>query len=54
MISITERSGNAAFSVPFEREEMGWLLEHSKKTSGLERHLGFNGKFKGKTRTHLW
>lgn len=52
-ISITKRIQGVAFSMAFEREEIGWLLKHSKKALEPERHLGFNKKFREETRTHF-
>lgn len=37
----------------FEKEELEWLLVHLKKVMELPRFMGFNSKFRGKTRMHL-
>lgn len=37
----------------FEKEEIEWLLDHLQKASKLERSLGFNRKYRGRTRAHL-
>ena len=37
----------------FEKEEIKWLLDRSQKASKVERSLGLNQKFDGRTRAHL-
>ena len=51
--SLTEHSRGSVFSLGFEKEEVGWLIEHLMKTNEMENHMDFNRKFRGKTRVHL-
>lgn len=36
--------------VGFEKEEIVWILDHLKKAKEMDMFLGFNSKFRGKTR----
>ena len=40
------------FSLGFEKEKVGWLLEHLGKATEMVCFLGFNKKYKGKTNVH--
>nr|CAN67046.1 hypothetical protein VITISV_001151 [Vitis vinifera] len=37
----------------FEKEEAGWLIEHLAKAIELKSYMGFNRKYRGKSRVHL-
>ena len=51
--SLTEHSRGFVFALGFEKEEVGWLMEHLMKTNEMKNHMDFNRKFKGKTRVQL-
>ena len=51
--SITEHSKGSVFTLGFEKEEVGWLIEHLTKAIEMKNFMGFNKKFRGKTRVHL-
>ncbi|KAJ9687807.1 hypothetical protein PVL29_013850 [Vitis rotundifolia] len=51
--SITEHSRGSAFVLGFEKEAVGWMIEHLTKAIEMKSHLGFNRKFRGKCRAHL-
>ena len=51
--SLTEHSRGFVFALGFEKEEVGWLIEHLTKANEMKNHMGFNRKFRGKTRVHL-
>ena len=52
-ISVSKQSRGVVFSLGFEKEEVGWLLEHLGKVVELKSFMGFNKKYIGKTRVHL-
>ena len=52
-VSLVEKSRGRISSVGFEREEVAWIQEQLKKVVDLKAHLGFKGKYRGKTKTHL-
>lgn len=37
----------------FVKEEIGWLLDHLKKASKMDRSMDFNPKYIGRTRTSI-
>ncbi|KAJ9685132.1 hypothetical protein PVL29_017244 [Vitis rotundifolia] len=51
--SITEHSRGFTFVLGFEKEAVGWMIEHLTKAIEMKSHLGFNRKFRGKCRAHL-
>ncbi|RVW91522.1 hypothetical protein CK203_046138 [Vitis vinifera] len=51
--SITEHSRGSAFVLGFEKEAVGWMIEHLTKAIEMKGHLGFNRKFRGKRCAHL-
>nr|CAN82412.1 hypothetical protein VITISV_039149 [Vitis vinifera] len=51
--SLTEHSRGSVFALGFEKEEVGWLIEHLMKAMEMKNHMGFNRKLRGKTRVHL-
>ena len=51
--SLIEHSRVLIFALGFEKEEVGWLIEHLMKAMEMKNHMGFNRKFRGKTRVHL-
>ncbi|KAJ9701248.1 hypothetical protein PVL29_006548 [Vitis rotundifolia] len=51
--SITEHSRGSAFVLGFEKEAVGWMIEHLTKAIEMKSHLGFNRKFRGKCCAHL-
>ncbi|KAJ9693367.1 hypothetical protein PVL29_012220 [Vitis rotundifolia] len=51
--SITEHSRGFAFVLGFEKEAVGWMIEHLPKAIEMKSHLGFNRKFRGKCCAHL-
>ena len=51
--SLTKHSRGSVFALGFENEEVGWLIEHLMKANEMKNHMGFNRKFRGKTRVHL-
>ena len=51
--SLTKHSRGSVFALGFENEEVGWLIEHLTKANEMKNHMGFNRKFRGKTRVHL-
>ena len=50
---LTEHSRGFVFTLGFEREEVGWLIEHLTKTIKLKSYMDFNRKYKGKSNVHL-
>ena len=51
--SMTEISRGSVFTLGFEKEAVGWLVEYLMKALALKSHMGFNKKFRGKCRVHL-
>ena len=51
--SITEHSRGSTFVLGFEKEAVGWMIEHLTKAIEMKSHLGFNRKFRGKRCAHL-
>ncbi|KAJ9678140.1 hypothetical protein PVL29_022893 [Vitis rotundifolia] len=51
--SLTEHSRGFVFALGFEKEEAGWLIEHLAKVIELKSYMGFNRKYRGKSRIHL-
>ncbi|KAJ9678127.1 hypothetical protein PVL29_022888 [Vitis rotundifolia] len=51
--SLIEHSKGSVFALGFEKEEVGWLIEHLTKAIEMKSYMGFNRKFRGKTRVHL-
>ena len=51
--SLTEHSRGSVFALGFEKEEVGWMIEHLTKAIEMKNFMGFNRKFRGKTRVHL-
>lgn len=49
---VAKSSKGEVFSLGFEKEAVGWLIEHLGKAAELG-SLGFNRKYRGKTRAHL-
>ena len=50
---ITEHSKGSIFVLGFEKEEVSWLIEQLTKAIEMKIFMGFNRKFRGKTRVHL-
>ena len=50
---ITEHSKGFVFTLGFEKEDVGWLIEHLMKAIEMKNFVCFNKKFRGKTRVHL-
>ena len=50
---LTEHSKGSVFALGFEKEEAGWLIEHLAKAIELKSYMGFNRKYRGKSRVHL-
>lgn len=48
-----ERNWGASCIVGFEKEEIELLLDHLKKAMKMIRFMGFNCKFKGKSRVYV-
>ncbi|RVX16154.1 hypothetical protein CK203_014514 [Vitis vinifera] len=51
--SLTEHSKGSVFALGFETEEVGWLIEHLAKAIELKSYMGFNRKYRGKSRVYL-
>ena len=51
--SLSEHGKGFVFSLGFEKEKVGWLIEHLAKVVELKSYMGFNIKYKGKSRAHL-
>ena len=51
--SLREHSRGSIFALGFEKEEVGWMIEHLMKAIEMKNFMGFNRKFRGKTRVHL-
>ena len=51
--SITEHSKGFVYVLGFEKEEVGWLIEHLTKAIEMKSHLRFNRKYRGKFSVHL-
>ena len=51
--SITELSRGSIFVLGFEKDAVGWMIEHLTKAIEMKSHLGFNRKFRGKCSVHL-
>ena len=50
---ITEHSKGSVFVLGFEKDAVGWMIEHLTKAIEMKSHLGFNRKFMGKCCVHL-
>lgn len=50
---MSELRRGAPFSLSFENKEVRWLLKHLGKDIELECCMGFNKKYRGKTRVHI-
>ena len=50
---ITEHSRGSVFVLGFEKDAVGWMIEHLTKAIEMKSHLGFNRKFRGKCCVHL-
>ena len=50
---MSELHRGAIFSLSFENKEVRWLLKHLGKDIELECCMGFNKKYRGKTRVHI-
>ena len=50
---LTKHSKGSVFALGFEKEEAGWLIEHLAKAIELKSYMGFNRKYRGKSRVHL-
>ncbi|KAJ9688892.1 hypothetical protein PVL29_014509 [Vitis rotundifolia] len=51
--SIAEHSRGSVSVLGFEKEAIGWMIEHLTKVIEMKSHKGFNKKFKGKRCAHL-
>ncbi|RVW64320.1 hypothetical protein CK203_047007 [Vitis vinifera] len=51
--SLTEHSRGSVFASGFEKEEVGWLIKHLAKAIELKTYMGFNRKYRGKSKVHL-
>ncbi|KAJ9701346.1 hypothetical protein PVL29_006616 [Vitis rotundifolia] len=51
--SLTEHSRGSVFALSFEKEEVGWLIELLMKAIEMKSYMGFNRKFRGKSKVHL-
>ena len=51
--SITEHSRGSIYVLGFEKDEVGWLIEHLTKAIELKRYMGFSRKYRGKFCVHL-
>ncbi|KAJ9678125.1 hypothetical protein PVL29_022886 [Vitis rotundifolia] len=51
--SITEHSRGSIFVLSFEKDAVGWMIEHLTNAIRMKSHLGFNRKFRGKFCVHL-
>ena len=51
--SITKHNKGSVFALGLEKEEVGWLIEHLAKAIEPKSHMGFNRKYRGKSRVHL-
>ena len=51
--SLTEHSRGSVFALGFEKEDVGWMIEHLTKAIKMMNFMGFNKKFRGNTRAHL-
>ena len=51
--SIIEHSRGSVFVLGFEKDAIGWMIEHLTKAIGMKSRLGFNRKFRGKFCVHL-
>ncbi|KAJ9682271.1 hypothetical protein PVL29_018244 [Vitis rotundifolia] len=51
--SIAEHSRGSVFVLGFEKEAVGWMIEHLTKAIEMKSHMGFNRKFRGKCCVHL-
>ena len=52
-VLLAEKSRGRISLVGFEKEKLAWIQERLKKVVDLKAHLGFNKKYRGKTKTHL-
>ena len=51
--SIIEHSRGSVFVLGFEKDEVGWMIEHLTKAIEMKSRLGFNRKYRGKFYAHL-
>ena len=51
--SITKLNRGSVFVLGFEKDAVGWMIEHLTKAIEMKSHLGFNRKFRGKCSVHL-
>ncbi|RVW25816.1 hypothetical protein CK203_101066 [Vitis vinifera] len=51
--SITEHSKGSVFVLGLEKEKVSWLIKQLTKAIEMKICMGFNQKFRGKTRVHL-
>ena len=51
--SLIEHNRGSAFALGFEKEEVGWMIEHLTKAIEMKNFMGFNRKLREKTRVHL-
>ena len=51
--SLSKHSKGSVFSLGFEKEEVGWLIELLAKAVELKSYMGFNRKYRGKAKVHL-
>ena len=51
--SITEHSRGFVYVLGFEKDEVGWLIEHLTKAIELKSYMGFSRKYRGKFCIHL-
>ena len=50
---ITELSRGSVFVLGCKKDGVGWMIEYLTKAIEMKSHLGFNRKFRGKSRVHL-
>ena len=50
---LIEHSRGSVLYKAIEKEEVGWLIEHLTKAIEMKNFMGFNRKFREKTRVHL-
>ena len=51
--SLIEHSQGSVFVLGFETEKVSWLIEQLTKAIEMKIFMGFNIKFRGKTKVHL-
>ena len=50
---MADHSKGSVFVLGFEKEEVSWLIEQLTKAIKMKIFMGFNRKFRGKTKVHL-